>query len=67
MKKVTNDELTLVVNPKTMVKAGFYGYFGFLLGRLCISVVTGTCKGVKKVFKDAKVTIEEKENAECDA
>jgi hypothetical protein len=66
MKKVTNDELTLVVNPKTMVKAGFYGYFGILLARFCISVVTGTCKSIK-VFKDAKVTIEEKENAECDA
>ena len=66
MKKVTNDELMLVVNPKTMVKAGFYGYFGILLARLCISVVTGTCKGAK-ALKKVKVTTEEKENAECDA
>ena len=66
MKKVTNDELMLVVNPKTMIKAGFYGYFGILLARFCIGVATGTCKFTKEL-KKAKVTTEEKENAECDA
>ena len=68
MNKATSNKTVLVITPKTMIKAGFYGTLGSTLAHICITATVTIIENVKKYKeKKAEVIAEEKENAECDA